>query len=462
MPKPAVIASVARVAGGFRDAAPGHRFNLYCPAWTEGPTWTEDWKVARAVKAEAVRACTSIPDPVVELLGHMRRRQQVMASAHSDSLTVPAISTAPFATGLGNEHPVENGFAFLTPYGLPYLAGSGVKGVVRHAAEEIALFPEEYGVTGDERLTMLDVWWLFGFEGTAGAWWPLPGMEERELSTEKHGRRELLKRAFDSGLQVLAGRPDLANFICSAVPPDEGQAAFLSDQPAFLRTLADHRRNIHTRGALEFWDVFPQPPTSGPNRNSLVVEIMTPHYSKYYQGDETPHDAGRPIPVPFLAVPARSSFEFHVTCQQSFLPACLRGRWKEMLRSILRQAFDWLGFGAKTAVGYGAMSDAKPESSGARLDESESRSKAVAPPEPAREITWPSATLTWKPGPGELSASFAGKTTAPLKGEPAQKLIAALGDRANRLKRDKLLKNVAVRVRESAPIVLLGLVEEGA
>lgn len=35
------------------------------------------------------------------------------------------------------EHLLENGFAFLNPYGLPYLPGSGVKGVLRQAAREV-------------------------------------------------------------------------------------------------------------------------------------------------------------------------------------------------------------------------------------------------------------------------------------------------------------------------------------
>src|SRR5690625_7299883 len=56
----------------------------------------------------------------------------------ANGLQLDAITTAPFATGLGNEHPTENGFAFLNPYGLPYLPASGVKGVLRQAARELA------------------------------------------------------------------------------------------------------------------------------------------------------------------------------------------------------------------------------------------------------------------------------------------------------------------------------------
>lgn len=40
-------------------------------------------------------------------------------------------NTARFATGLGREHPVENGFAWHPTLGTPYLPGSGLKGVLR-------------------------------------------------------------------------------------------------------------------------------------------------------------------------------------------------------------------------------------------------------------------------------------------------------------------------------------------
>ena len=100
-----------------------------------------------------------------------------------------------------------------------------------------------------------------------------------------------------------------------------------------------------------------------PSKNALTVEIMTPHYGDYYQAKTssvypngaTPHDAGQPNPIPFLALPADSSLDFHVVCESHYLPDALRSRWEPLLEQILTHAFDWLGFGAKTAVGYGVM-----------------------------------------------------------------------------------------------------------
>jgi CRISPR-associated protein Cmr6 len=209
-------------------------------------------------------------------------------------MSVSTISTAPFATGLGNEHPIENGFAFLTPYGLPYLAGSGVKGILRRSMQELHKDGEE-GFTDEATNT------LFG--------------------PEKIDK------------------------------PEDAQ-----------------------RGALDFWDVFPNP--AG---DKMVVEIMTPHFGKYYRREDTPHDSGAPVPVSFLAVPAGSAFDFHVVCQSSRLSDALQATWKDLLDRAFRHAFEWVGFGAKTSVGYGAM---KEDPSTVKLREAQ-KQKALADAEAA-------------------------------------------------------------------------------
>lgn len=118
----------------------------------------------------------------------------------------------------------------------------------------------------------------------------------------------------------------------------------------------------HLRGALSFWDVIPQ--IKG---DSLMVEIMTPHQSHYYQqkpaaGSTSPHDSGQPNPISYLTVPPGSGFTFHVVCDLAHLewiaPDLAReGRWKTLVTAAFKQAFAWCGFGAKTAVGYGAMQE---------------------------------------------------------------------------------------------------------
>ena len=254
----------------FGKCPPGHRFNLYFEVWEN------NWSLDKTHKTDALRQTLSC-SAVTGLMTGLRNRQNQLAGAllETNRIVIDVKSTSPFATGLGLEHPVENGFAFLTPYGMPYLAGSGVKGVLRRAAEELC----QDGATSFDD-TVVNA--LFGMDS----------------------------------------------------------------------------QTAPRRGALTFWDVFPVPA-----KNSLVVEIMTPHSSHYLQDGKAPHDAGKPNPIPFLAVPAGSEFRFVVTCEPSLIPteirADLQTRWKPLLEEIMQHAFDWLGFGAKTSVGYGAMEEDK-------------------------------------------------------------------------------------------------------
>ena len=209
----------------------------------------------------------------MDLMKGWRSRLNAQALKETYNLLFPAVSTAPFVTGLGNEHPLENGFSFLWPYGLPYLPGSGVKGVIRQAF--------------------------------------------RELNIDKDTTTALL------GLESERGGQD------------------------------------HQKGALIFHDVVPE---IGGGR--LKVEIMNPHFNDYYQKGLAPHENGNPVPIYFLTVPEGSHFDFLVSCDEAFLeriaPELLadqdgQSRWQVILQQAFEYAFDWLGFGAKTRVGYGAM-----------------------------------------------------------------------------------------------------------
>jgi CRISPR-associated protein Cmr6 len=266
----AVRNSVRELAGDMSGCPAGHRFNLYLEAW-QG----HDWSRRKEGKADAARRALQLGDAAAVLEG-IRDRQAFIAArmgarpGQLASLVLDTVSTSPFATGLGMEHPIENGFAFLTPYGLPYLAGSGVKGVLRHAARQL----EEDGLL-DAGTTLA----LFGHDA--------------------------------------------------------------DDDPR--------------RGAVVCWDVFPAPQQGKPGQ--LQVEVMTPHFRDYYRGEDgTPHDSGSPNPIPFLAVPPGWRFKFVLLCNTASVAAAMPGLdWESALRDIATHAFDWLGFGAKTATGYGVL-----------------------------------------------------------------------------------------------------------
>jgi len=349
MPLAAVPCYLGR---NFSDATPALRFGLLLPVWTsredqekevnkragQRSTEAEEIKALRDVGGmdraiqqsrkrsggripglwdkndfaarEAWQRVSKLSPADRECMTALCARQRMLAQsmeAQGLLFSMEARSVAPFVTGLGNEHPLENGFAFLNPCGLPYFAGSGFKGVLRQAARELA--SGQWGATDGWTAETVDQ--LFG------------------------------------------------------MAPDNGD-------------------DNHRRGALMFWDVLPE--LVG---DSLHVEVMTPHQSHYYQNkcdkrsgeSVSPHDSGAPNPILFLTVPPGSRFAFYVQCDLPFLrrlnPGLVEdGRWQVLIEAALRHAFEWLGFGAKTAVGYGAMEE----------DEQARQRRAAERAEAARQV----------------------------------------------------------------------------
>lgn len=347
------IAAVPAYLGqDFSSASPGLRFGMLLPVWgvnrrTAELLWStsdidyavrgqrrEEREVKLENKTSALQQACRLGKLDREIMIALAKRQSGAAHGLPDLLTLDAIATAPFTTGLGNEHPLENGFAFLNPYGLPYLPGSGIKGVLRQAARELAS-----GKWGDAR-----------------GW-----SDDRVFPLSRKDKPEGTDGIALSMLDALFGRETR-----------DGDTD-------------------HVRGALSFWDAIPQLPG-----DSLALDIMTPHQSHYLQnqrnarsGESTsPHDSGQPNPITFLTLPPGTGFAFHVACDRAHLQGLVRDlakdeRWKELLGAAFEHAFEWLGFGAKTAVGYGAMESAalrqrKQEREAQRMAAQTARDKAQA------------------------------------------------------------------------------------
>lgn len=119
-------------------------------------------------------------------------------------------------------------------------------------------------------------------------------------------------------------------------------------------------------GAFIFFDALPiEPP-------ALAADIMTPHMGKWYaeggeiqhlgEKDRIPADWHAPVPVPFLVV-EKGAFLFGIAPRPG-LPADDATRARNDLPQVFRTlqaALEWIGAGAKTAVGYGRMKGSEPE-----------------------------------------------------------------------------------------------------
>jgi len=392
----AIPGYVSKHAADIAKTPPGHRFLLYFQACGGG------WSDLKEGKREALKSVTGKGSVDGRFVENLVRRQKD-AAAMDSHLVVCAKTTSPIATGLGNPHPVENGFAFLSPYGIPYLAGSSVKGVIRKAAEELALFEPDSG------WTIPLVWALFGFEEKSAYIDPVDTGEPKPLQDERERWRAVFKAWADSFASGNALFSAWLNVIRSQLPKDK-QA--MADNPMlFCKALAlqdeqgrDLRRAIHWQGMLRFWDVFPE------TRNGLAVDILNPHHKKYYEGTSTPNDSESPVPVFFLTIPPGASCTF--ICEMPTVAEETRrrvldavGDWKALMIKAYGHAFNWLGFGAKTAVGYGAMTagtGATNEGTGTKPSPGIGNTLGIIA---TVEEIWENARITWNPGSQTIMVS---------------------------------------------------------
>ncbi len=93
-------------------------------------------------------------------------------------------------------------------------------------------------------------------------------------------------------------------------------------------------------GGVCFLDAVPICPVR------LDADVMTPHYAGWTPEDP-PGDWRSPIPIPFLATAEATPFLF------AFVPRGAQGDDAGAVFGWLREALEWAGGGAKTAVGYG-------------------------------------------------------------------------------------------------------------
>lgn len=215
-----------------------------------------------------------------------------------------------FVTGLGLEHPVENGFAWHHSLGTPYLPGSSVKGLVRAWVEQW-----QADSISDEDFTR-----IFG-------------------SKKRHHKKDEPKTGTEGKQEQ----------------PKEAQGSENQDADKDNKKQAKEADN-HA-GSVIFLDALPMTAVR------LKADIITPHYGDYYQdesGSTAPADWLSPNPIPFLVVEKGCTFFFGIApvLSRQAKDAQLEQAKKDCkkVQKWLKGALEWLGAGAKTAVGYGRFS----------------------------------------------------------------------------------------------------------
>lgn len=115
--------------------------------------------------------------------------------------------------------------------------------------------------------------------------------------------------------------------------------------------------SVAQAGSAVFFDAIPA------HVPKLELDVMNPHFPKYYQGEAPPTDWQSPIPVYFLTVAPKSEFRFAIGWRGALDDEGRRRR--DLATQWLISGLTELGAGAKTNAGYGyfveaAMKDMRP------------------------------------------------------------------------------------------------------
>lgn len=470
-----MVAAVPDYVGtDFGGAPPGHRFRLYWSGWWGAGLGQQrlaeaDAQLARAQPREHRKLKKNVQRLTAELhrgvhLGEtdeeeragavefapgvartvaleIQKRQRFAArllATSSRVLVCEGSSVTPLAIGLGNPHPLQNGFSFLDPYGLPFLPGSAVKGVLRRAAEDLAFRCDDAG------WGLADVLALFGIDATSAY------LKKDEQNAELHGR------ALATAEQMTA--EVWSQVFSVAWTPTDRPRDVRAEVLRFLRE-PDRRERERLlprfRGLLECWDVVPSASAGAPFR----VDIMNPHQREYYEQKgwampgaptKTPSEDQIPKPVNFMTVPAGAAmcFVLRYEGRGGLVPATVLDRWKPLLEQALHFAGEVNGFGAKTATGYGRVTFGTP------------RVGAAAGPTEGAE-TWQACSVRYEPGRKELVATASDGRRAFARQGEVDALFSKVADSLrDRVKRKKEAKGVMATVaREGNSFKLLSLSE---
>ena len=221
-------------------------YDKFCNSWgsmSKAAVKKAAVKIDKDTWISGVTGCCGNRD---ELKRQSDRRRKMIECLNGRCIDLQTVG--PFVTGLGRDHPVENGFLWHHTLSVPYLPGSSVKG-------------------------MVGAWSKHWQETDEASWRPILGCERRV-------------------------------------------------------------------GDVVFFDALPMEPVM------LEADVMTPHYGE----GRPPGDWIDPIPIPFLAVREGAKFRFAVVPRPGSADAAARC---EMACQWLKEALEWIGAGAKTAVGYG-------------------------------------------------------------------------------------------------------------
>jgi CRISPR-associated protein Cmr6 len=105
-------------------------FDKFCNTWNSQPSKNVGkWQGCKVDKNKWLDLFADIVGDEPQLKAFAERRSLLLNAL--GGMLIELATESRFVTGLGRQHPIENGFAWHQTLGVPYLPGSSVKGLVR-------------------------------------------------------------------------------------------------------------------------------------------------------------------------------------------------------------------------------------------------------------------------------------------------------------------------------------------
>jgi len=284
-----------------------------------------------------------------EILGNIKKRGfQRLAQMKSNKIKVfSGFTENRLLLGLGNSHIKETSLNFHHIYGVPFIPGSSLKGICRHYIISRILNIEkddELNLNCLDKLLELEV----SEKITPNQEWikEKTAYKVKDKTTNETKKFVLSDKIFEEAekyFQIEKGKA-----LSKEEKENEKRATW--EDLWFARNIFGTQENA---GKIVFHDSFPF-------QCKLELDIMNPHYGKYYSDEKNnipPADYLTPVPIKFLAIPKKVKFYFTVS-------NTIRTNSNEIIlvaQMWLQDALDKVGVGAKTAVGYGYFTNFKDE-----------------------------------------------------------------------------------------------------
>ncbi len=220
--------------------------------------------------------------------------------------------------GLGISSVLETSIKLHHIYGIPYISASAIKGVLR-----------AYRIW---KLVNWDSFKYFIVENLIENYQSDKFNQQKEQLIEKiqDGNFDNKFKEIDKDLskeELETKKQELIGFV-NSISQEE------------IKKIVQIFGNQQQKGKLIILDAYPI------NFEGFDVDIMNPHFPDYYDKGEPPADWQNPNPITFLAVPTGTEFNFYFKNTQVY---------DGNLKKDLQKAFENIGIGAKTTLGYGIL-----------------------------------------------------------------------------------------------------------